>query len=138
MTSNLDRSDQSRGDRARGRAYLREFVPAMLAYVLVVVLVTTFGDMSGTSPWRFVWAVLPVLPMIWVAIAVVRHQRRLDDYQQRLTLQSLGVGFAVAMITALTMGLLAAAGLQTQLTAWIIFGAGMLGWAITSIIVVRR
>ncbi len=138
MTSNLDRSDQSRGDRARAWAYVREFVPAMIAYCLVLVLVLVFGDLDGSSSWRFVWAVLPVLPTIWVAVAVIRHLRRLDDYQQRLTLQALGVGFAVAMVAAITMGLLAAAGLQSQITAWIIFGAGMFGWGITGIVVGRR
>ena len=138
MTSNLDRSDQSRGDRAKAWAYVREFVPAMVAYCVVLVLVVTFGDLDGTSPWRFLWAVLPVLPLIWVAVAVIRHLRRLDDYQQRLNLQALGVGFAVAMGAAITMGLLESAGLQTQVTGWITFGAGMFGWGITSIVVGRR
>lgn len=138
MTSNLDRSGQSRGDRARGWAYVREFVPAMLAYCAVLILVLTFGDLDGTSPWRYLWAVLPVLPLIWVGIAVVRHLRRLDDYQQRLTLQSLGVGFAVAMAAAVTIGLLGAAGLHPAVTPWIIFGAGMAGWGITAIVVARR
>ena len=138
MTSNLDKSGRSRGDRARGWAYVRDFVPAMLAYCVVLVLVLTFGDLDGSSPWRFVWAVLPVVPLIWVGVAVVRHLRRLDDYQQRLTLQSLGVGFAVAMAAAVTLGLLGAAGLQLLVTPWIIFGAGMPGWGITSIVVARR
>jgi hypothetical protein len=138
MTNNLDRSGQSRGDRARAWAYVREFVPAMVAYCVVLALVLTFGDLDGTSPWRFVWAVLPVLPLIWVCVAVLRHLRRLDDYQQRLTLQGLGVGFAVAMAAAVTMGLLGAAGLQSPVTPWIIFGAGMAGWGITAIIVGRR
>lgn len=110
----------------------------MLAYCLVLVLVLTFGDLDGTSPWRFVWAVLPVLPLIWVCLAVVRHLRRLDDYQQRLTLLSLGVGFAVAMAAAVSMGLLGAAGLQATATPWIIFGAGMAGWGVTSIVVGHR
>jgi hypothetical protein len=110
----------------------------MVAYCVVLALVLTFGDLDGTSPWRFVWAVLPVLPLIWVCVAVLRHLRRLDDYQQRLTLQGLGVGFAVAMAAAVTMGLLGAAGLQSPVTPWIIFGAGMAGWGITAIIVGRR
>jgi energy-coupling factor transporter transmembrane protein EcfT len=110
----------------------------MVAYCIVLVLVLTFGDLDATSPWRFLWAVLPVLPMIWVAVAVIRHLRRLDDYQRRLNLQAFGVGFAVAMGVAITMGLLESAGLQTAATGWIIFGAGMFGWGITSIVVGRR
>jgi hypothetical protein len=138
MTSNLDKSDRSDGDRAKARAYVREFIPAMLAYCVVIVVVLTFGDLDGSSPWRFVWAVLPVLPLIGVAVAVIRHVRRLDDYQQRLNLQAFGVGFAVAMGAAITVGLLQSAGLSTRAGGWIIFGAGMAGWGVTAIVVARR
>lgn len=138
MTSNLDKAHQSRGDRAKARAYLREFLPGIVGYAVVLVAVLLFGDLDGTSPWRYVWAILPVLPVIWMAIAVVRHLKRLDDYQQRLNLQALGVGFAVAMAAAVTMGLLESAGLHIQGTGWIVFGAGMIGWGVTSIIAGRR
>ena len=39
---------------------------------------------------------------------------------------------------AVTMGLLEAAGLQSRVTPWIIFGAGMFGWGIASIVAGRR
>ena len=55
-----------------------------------------------------------------------------------MQLQSLGVGFAVAMAAAVTLRLLGAAGLQLLVTPWIIFGAGMAGWGITAIVVARR
>jgi hypothetical protein len=138
MTSKLDKAESSRGDRERAAAYLREFVPAMLAYLAVLVLVLVFGDLGGTSPLRFLWALLPLLPLIWVGVAVTRHLRRLDDYQQKLTLQALCGGFVAAMGAAIAIGLLETAGLRGPATAWIIFGAGMSGWGITSIVVGRR
>ncbi len=118
--------------------YVRDFVPAMLAYCVVLVLVLTFGDLDGSSPWRF-----RLGGPAGGAVDLGRRRggpapARLDDYQQRLTLQSLGVGFAVAMAAAVTLGLLGAAGLQLLVTPWIIFGAGMAGWGITSIVVARR
>ena len=138
MTSNLDKPEPSRGDRDRARAYLREFVPGMVGYLLVLVLVITFGGLDGTSSWRFVWALLPAVPLVWVVIAVIRHLRRVDEFQQRLLLQGFAAGFGVAMGAAVTMGLLEAAGLQSQMTPWIIFGAGMFGWGIASIAAGRR
>jgi len=132
MTRKLDTSkvDSSRGDRARAKAYFREFVPGMVGYVVVLVVVLIFGDLDGTSPWRFVWAILPVLPLLLVLRAVSRHLRRIDEFQQHQLLQGLGIGFAVAMIAAVTVGFLGIAGLDMRLAGWIIFAAGMVGWVV--------
>ncbi len=148
MTNNLDRpdgnnpgrreSDVSSGDRARARAYVRDFVPGMVGYVVVLVLVIVFGGLDGSAPSRYLWALLPAIPLLWVVVAVVRHLHRLDDYQQRLMLDGFAVGFGVAMVAAVTVGLLQAAGLQSDLTGWVIFAAGMLGWGVASIVAGRR
>ena len=132
MTRKLDTSkvDSSRGDRARAKAYFREFVPGMVGYVVVLVFVLIFGDLDGTSPWRFVWAILPVLPLLLVLRAVSRHLRRIDEFQQHQLLQGLGIGFAVAMIAAVSVGFLGIAGLDMRLAGWIIFAAGMAGWVV--------
>lgn len=110
----------------------------MIGYVVILTLVLVFGDLDGTSPLRFLWALLPLVPLIWAGVAVTRHVRRLDDYQQKLTLQGLCGGFVAAMGAAIAMGLLEAAGLSGRATAWIIFGAGMCGWLVTSVAVSRR
>jgi hypothetical protein len=87
MTSDLDSSSNSRGDRARTRAYLRDFLPGIGGYLVVLALVVKFGNLDGSSPWRFLWAVLPVIPALWCLRAVARHIGRIDDYQQRLLLK---------------------------------------------------
>jgi hypothetical protein len=138
MTSHLDSERHSIGDRARGRAYVREFWPGMLAYGVLLAAVLIWGDLDGSSPWRFAWAVHPVVPALWIVRAVLRHLRRVDDYQRLLLLQGLGVGFAIAMIASLTLGFLGIAGLPMMAAGWIIYGAGMLGWLVTSLLVARR
>jgi hypothetical protein len=138
MTSNLDSKRSSVGDRAIARAYQREFWPGMIGYAAVLVPVLVWGDLNGDSPWRFAWAVLPVIPMLWVVIAVLRHIRRIDDYQRFLLLQGLGVGFAVAMISSVTVGFLAMAGLAIPGVGWIIYSVGMLGWVVASAVARAR
>ncbi|GAA2008855.1 hypothetical protein J2S58_002067 [Nakamurella flavida] len=128
MTTDLDSSVRSRGDRDRARAYLREFLPPMLAYVVVMPLVTVFGGLDGTSGWRFVWALLPVVPLLWAAVAVVRHLRRVDELQHRLLLGGLAWGFAAAMGAAVILGLLRFAGVDIVFDTWLVFAAGMMGW----------
>ena len=137
MTSELD-SRRSEGDRAKARAYNREFWPSMAAYALVLVAVLSWGGLDGESPWRFVWALAPVLPAAWTVRAVFRHVRRIDEYQKLLLIQSLAVGFAVAMLTAISLGFLAIAGLRLDDAPWIVYGAGMLGWGLTGVCVGRR
>ncbi|WP_432492340.1 hypothetical protein [Kineococcus auxinigenes] len=132
MTSDLDTPQRSTGDRARARAYLRDFLPAMVGYVVVLLAVGTFGDLDGDSPWRFLWALLPVLPVLAVVRAVARALRRSDEYAQLLQLRALAVGFAVAMTACVVLGLLEFAGLVVPVGPWLAFGAGMLSWAVAA------
>jgi hypothetical protein len=69
---------------------------------------------------------------------VFRHVHRVDEYQRLLLLRSLAVGFAVAMLAALTLGFLANAGLRFADAPWLMLAAGMLGWALTGVCVARR
>ena len=137
MTSKLDTRTSS-GDRARARAYLRDFLPGMVGYVVVLPLVIRFGGLDGTAGSRWIWALLPIVPLGWVALAGFRHLRRIDEYQQRRMLQALSIGFVVAMFAALTVGLLSMAGLDLPAAGWIIFGAGMAAWALGCLPAGRR
>jgi len=107
MTSDLDKTSRSEGDRARARAYYWDFWPSMVAYGLTLTAVLIWGHLDGQSPSRYLWALVPVLPMLWTVRAVMRHLTRIDDYQRLLLLKGLAVGFAVAMIASITMGFLA-------------------------------
>jgi hypothetical protein len=110
----------------------------MAAYAIVLAAVLTWGDLDGTSPWRFVRALAAALPVAWTVRAVVRHARRVDEFQRLLLLQSIAVGFAAAMLGAVTLGFLTVAGLRLEDAPWFVFGAGMLGWALSGIWAGRR
>ncbi len=138
MTNKLDSKDRSEGDRAVSRAYQLDFWPGIAAYAVVLTAALLWGDLDGDSPGRFVWAVLPVIPALWLVRAVLRHVRRIDEYQRLLLLQGLGGAFAVAMIVSVTLAFLEIAGLSVPGSGWIIYGAGMLGWIIIGGAVGRR
>jgi hypothetical protein len=147
MTNNLDTEDlnsnpaiekKSLGERVISRRYLLEFGLGMFAYAGFLVAALVWGNLDGDSPWRFGWALLPVLPLVWVAVAFIRHLRRVDAYVRQLLFQGLSAGFAVAMVAAVTCGFLMIAGLEMPDVSWIIFSAGMLGWAVARIIGNRR
>lgn len=138
MTRNLDTPVRSAGDRRRTTAYLREFVPGIVAYVLVLLAALRWGGFDGTSPWRFLWAVLPVLPMVWIAVAVLRHLRRVDEYQRTRMLTGLGAGFAVAMLASIALGILQSAGFELEGSGFWIYAIGMATWGIASAVSSRR
>ncbi len=138
MTSSLDTREPSSGDRARSRAYLRDFWPGMVGYGLALAAVAAWGDLDGSSGWRFVWAALPVLPALLVIRAVARHLHRIDDYQRTLLLQGLAVGFGTAMVAAVTLGFLGIAGLGMGVAGWVVYAAGMGGWVVGTALVHRR
>lgn len=100
----------------------------MVGYLVVLAGVLVLGDLNGSDPWRFGWALLPVVPLLWVVRAVVRHLRRADEYQQRQLLLELGLDFAVAMVAAVTLGFLGIAGLDMRFAGWIVFAVGMASW----------
>ncbi len=114
-------------------AYQRDFWSGMLGYFVVLVVVLLWGHLDGHSPWRYVWAVTPVVPAAWIVRAVLRHIGRIDEYQRLVLLRGLAGGFASAMIAAVTMGFLGIARLPVPIFAvgWIIYGVGMMGWVIT-------
>lgn len=127
-------SKASGGDRVRARAYFRDFWPGIVGYVLVLSAVLAWGDLGGHSGWRYLWALLPVVPAGWVVRAVVRHVRRIDDYQRRLLFEALGVAFGVTMIASVTVGFLGIAGLtlSASVAGWLIYSAGMLTWLVVA------
>lgn len=109
----------------------------MVGYGLVLTAVLVWGDLDGDSPWRFVWALLPTIPILWVVRAVLHHVRRIDEYQQLLLLRGLSVGFAVSMLSSVTVGFLMIAGLALPQAGWIIYSAGMAGWGVASLVLLK-
>lgn len=120
---------ESRTDVANRAAYRRDMLPAIVGYaVLLAIAVAVVGDdVESIGEWAITLA--PAIPALWGVRAVVRHLRRVDDYQRMLQLEAMASGFGVAMVVALTLGIVGAAGVASVATGWIVYGAGMLAWA---------
>jgi hypothetical protein len=71
-----------------------------------------------------------------MVIVIVLRVRQMDEYQVKLFFPGLTVGFLVAMVTALVMASLAAAGLHNLPNAgWAVVLFGTVSWAVTHILV---
>ena len=77
---------------------------------------------------------LPVLPMIGVAVALYRAVQRADEYGRIVMLECMALGFGVSMITAMGLGFLGTVGVAWTFGGWVVFGAGMTTWGLTLLV----
>lgn len=79
--------------------YLREFLPAMGAYVLAVLASLLLLKRIDAPALRALAALLPVLPIGFALRAIMRYVRNVDEMQQRIELES--IAFAAALVSLL-------------------------------------
>lgn len=105
--------------------------PSLLGYavVLAVSLSLVGDDIDAVGEWILV--MLPVVPALWGVRAIIRHLRRVDEFQRMLQLEAMAAGFGVAMVVSITVGFVGVAGIATVAAGWVVYGAGMLTWAVT-------
>ena len=115
-----------------------EFLAAMLAYLVALALVLAFGHLDGDQPARYAWALLPVLPASAVVWAGWRHWRRTDEFVRQVLLRGLAVGFVAAMLTSVATGWLALARVTGRAAPWVVFGVGMTGWLVGTVVSAAR
>jgi hypothetical protein len=91
------------------RRYIREFFPAMLAYVIVLLLSTEWlRTLEGTAA-RAVVTLLPVLPIAFVIRAMVRVIRDQDEFERRIDLEAVALAGGIGGFGFFTYGMLLSA-----------------------------
>jgi hypothetical protein len=134
MTKKLDSSDVgvSLGDRRRQRAYLKEFAPAMALYVVAVFVTATIGVDTVAKQALFVSATF--VPALMQVAVIVRHLKRLDEFERVVTYRAMAISFGVAMVVSIFIALLASAGVEvnSKVAGWAPFMTGMTTWGVLS------
>ena len=91
------------------RRYLREFLPAMAVYLLIMVLLWPRVSEMHT-PWvKAALALTPVVPMALVVRAMVRLVLGSDELEQRIHLIGLAAATAIVGVASIAGGFLVAA-----------------------------
>ena len=99
------------------RRYTLNVLGSMVVYAIVLVVSLSLLKHGVPSPWKYVIALLPVLPALWVPFSAVRFFRDLDELQKQIQLEALAFGFIFTGVLTLTYGFLQNAGLPE--TSWI-------------------
>lgn len=100
-------------ERARpaDRRYVRQFMPAMLLYMVVMLYVWPLQQ-GMPSGWLKAAIVLsPVLPIIWVIWSSICYVLASDEMQRLQHLVALAIGVSVVCVASLALGFLGAAGM---------------------------
>jgi hypothetical protein len=125
-------------DRKAGGRYALEFIPGAFAFVLLFLGIPMFIDLGAGGPWAVFWALVPLVPVLWMAVAVARHVARADEYMRGVLLKSLAIAFGVAMVTAITFTLLSTANVFVERPELWVFTAGMVGLGASIPVLARR
>ena len=119
-------------DKRQRNSYLREFLPAIVLFGILQAAVEVTVDENTTG--ARLWVLLPVLPMIGVAVALYRAVQRADEYGRIVMLECMALGFGASMITAMAIGFLGGVGVAWTFGGWLIFGVGMTTWGLTLLV----
>ena len=86
--------------------YLREFVPAMVGYVVTLVVSLLLLKRVDEPVLRAMLALLPVPPVAMVIRAIVRYIRDSDELQRRIELEAVSAATALVALLYFAGGLL--------------------------------
>lgn len=94
----------------RNSPNIRAFVLAMALYAVLLVGSILVLRRLPEGPLKFIVALVPVLPGLYMARVIAREISRRDELQRRIQLEALAFAFAGTAVTALGIGLLENAG----------------------------
>jgi hypothetical protein len=118
----------SRSDLLRRRADRRAMALPIAGFFAASIsaFAFAFAANGGKSTWTIILWLSPVAFLLWLVAAVVKSLRRADEYQQRVQLEAMAVGFAATMITAAVFLMIEAA--PIKVSGILGFGPGGLVW----------
>ena len=102
------------------RRFRYGFIIATLAYVGLVHLSDFVLDANPGASWRYVVALLPVVPVAVSVVALVPYYNRLlDELQQRIQLEAIAFALLGTLVITFGYGVLELAGLPDLGWRWV-------------------
>ena len=103
--------------------YRLQLVKSLLAPAVLLIgfelIAFSFFSARPESGWRYLVALLPVAPGIWLALGIVRISQRLDELERKNLQEGITFSFAGTLLLTLSLGFLNLAGLPPVNPTWI-------------------
>jgi hypothetical protein len=96
---------------AAGRWWVMRIIPTSVVYIFTLMICMFALEFMGETPWRYLVALLPVIPVGLGTLFFVGYVRRLDEMQRRIQLEALAFSVGVTGVLTFAVGMLEAAGL---------------------------
>ena len=119
------------------KRFLVEFIAIVLLYVACVVISSASVRAMPDGAAKIALALLPVMPMIAMAVSIIRRLNSMDELGRKIQLEALAVAFVCTALTTFSYGFLETAGLPrlSAFMVWPIMGGV---WCVATIIGTRR
>jgi hypothetical protein len=117
--------------------YTRNFLLAMFGYTVFVLLSVWLLKQMPDTPWRYLIAIVPMLPLFFALRAYLRYLDRMDELQQRIQLQAVSFAAGATGMLTLTYGFLEGVGLPSLSYVWI-FPLLIALWRLATAVLTRR
>ena len=102
------------------KKYRRDTIISFSLYGVILFSVNSYLYSSGTDGWLpVVLALLPVLPILYFAKALILFSRSWDELQRRIAFEATVIAFFVVGIGSFTYGFLEGVGFPALDTIWI-------------------
>jgi hypothetical protein len=98
-------------DRIKQRAKLiRPLLVPLVLYIGFLAFAVSQVPQIESPLWRYVVALLPMIPGIMIALGIVRMSSKIDEMERRILLESAAFSFTLTLLLLLSLGLLGLAG----------------------------
>ena len=114
-------------DRIKQRARnIRPMLIPLILYIGLLVFSVSWVPEHQDSSWRYIIAILPMLPGAFIVFGIMRAVRQLDEMERRILLEAAAFSFAFTLFWLLSQGLLGLADVPQPSSINIVFVMCML------------
>ena len=90
---------------------IRPLLVPLALYIGLLALAVLWAPNMENSPWRYVVALLPLIPGLFLAFGIVRVTSKIDEMERRILLEAVAFSFIFTLILLLSFGLLGLVGI---------------------------
>ncbi len=120
------------------RTYFWQFSLSMIAYVIAIIVSRNYLEAHHpANPARTLVAASPIIPVIFLFLAIVRYVLATDELMRRMIVNSLALAGGATVLLAVTYGLIEGEGFPF-ISAWWTYGVFMTSWIIAGYFVRRH
>jgi hypothetical protein len=119
------------------KRFLMEFSAVLAVYIACVTVTGIYVSSIPDGPGKIGLALVPVIPMIAMAVTIIRQLGRMDEMGRKIQLEALAMAFVCTALITFSYGFLETAGFPrlSAFMVWPIMGGV---WCLATITGTRR